>query len=358
MAKRKSRIKCFLISSNKRIDFLQPVINESISKIEIDVLIEFDTQFERNFIVHRQRERDFVGSIISNDLILVDLESINPSMFFEIGVARTLGKPLIFIAENSFYFEELPVFIKQNYFIVYKDKNDLVSLLNKFFIEYLDTPKRFSSRPLIESSVKETIDVDLQKLDNIEFQNLCFELLSRLGYKNLEWKIKDDFVDAVTTLRKKDPDGYEYDEFWLIVFGKESLRKSELFDILIHDPEYFLHRITDSLPVGISGRIQERGDVPLTLLFIIKDNDSLSKRNLNDVINNKYSLRHKRGPSGSVRMRIWDESFITQLVQNNSTLLRKYFSTEAFERSGVRLSYEQLYGQYAEMNNELKKNKF
>lgn len=359
MAKRKSRIKCLLMSSQKGADFLQPIIKKIITELDADIQLDLYTTSDGNLIINsRQREQDFAGTITSSDLILVDLRNTSFFSYFEIGVARAIGKPIVFISED-FFLEAFPAFIKQSYFVVYSEKekiekNKLHNKLKEFFVEYLENPKRFTPRSLIDSDTSSQIVVDLEKLEQRDFENLCFELMSRLGYKQLEWLVKDELVDAVTTLRKQDPDGFEYDEFWLVSFRREFM-KDKLLDMAIYEPEYFIERIyRDIYPdmMGRTGIMQGRSDVPITLLLILRGKENIPKRLIREL--SRRDLRmNKRGYPFTIRIRWWDEQNITSLVQKNLPLARKYFSSEALVRSGVRLSYEELNKQNADMVEEL-----
>jgi len=355
MAKKKSRIKCLLISSFEGADFLQPILKEIILQLDVEVQLDLYTHSDRNIIVHsRPIEKDFVGTISSSDLILVDLKNTSLFSFFEIGVARAIGKPIVFIAQDIF-FEDLPDFIRQSYFVFYTTKKKLHDKLKEFFAEYLENPKRFTPRRLIDSDTSAQIVVDLEKLEQRDFENLCFELLSRLGYKQLEWKIKNEFVDAVTTLRKKDPDGFEYEEFWLISFSREFMN-DKLLEIAMHDPEYFFERIyrnlSDQDMMIRPGIVQGRGDVPITLLFILRGKENYPKRFIREMARRNFRMDKKIYPY-TIRIRWWDDQVITSLVQNNLPLARKYFSSDALGRSSVRLSYEELYKQNVIINEEL-----
>ncbi|MGG9961231.1 ATP-binding protein [Ferruginibacter sp. SUN106] len=357
MAKRKLRIKCLLISPPKRMDFLQPVIKEVTAEIDADIQLELYSQIERNIVIHsRQREKDFAGMISSSDLILVDLRNISATSFFEIGIARAIGKPIIFIAEDVFI-EDLPDFLRQSYLIAYGNKDELSNRLKKFFVEYIENPKRFTPRSIVEPDVSSQIVVDLDKLEQREFENLCFELLSRLGYKQLEWRIKDEFIDAITTLRKRDPDGFEYEEFWLVSFNKEFV-SDKMFDIALHDPEYFVERVYRNLIesdlMNRSSVMLGRGDVPVTILFVLRGKENYPKRLIKDLSKRDFRMDKRRYPF-TIRIRWWDEQIITSLIQNNLQLARKYFSSEALTKSGIRLSYEELYKQNIGMYEELEK---
>jgi len=353
MARRK-RIKVLLVSIAKGLDVLQPIVSSVVKTYE-NISLDLFSESNRNTVFNNRREQNFMGILSSYDLILVDFTNISPSLYFDIGIARAIGKPIIFLADES-YLDEFPDFLRQSYLVTFQDRNDLKEKLKFFFVEYIENPKRFTPRSITSSDSSNSVVVDLDKLDLRNFENLCFELLSRLGYNQLEWRMKDDLVDAVTTLKKQDPDGFEYDEFWLISF-KDNFAKKDLFEMAVHDPEYLSERIYRSLAESdmlssVKQRYQ-RNDVPITLLFIIKGNENVSRKLLREISYQDSHYYGRRSVPLTVRIRWWDERIITSLVQNNQALARKYFSTDAISRSGVRLSYEELYKQYAEINEEL-----
>lgn len=356
MAKRK-RTKVLLVSEKKGLDVLQPIVHSVIQPFENISLDLFSESNRNTSFINRQREKNFTGLLSASDLILVDLTNIRPSLYFDIGIARAIGKSIIFLADEGFL-DEIPEFIRQSYLITFLDRDDLQNKLKVFFEEYIENPKRFTPINITNNDSSNPIVVDLEKLDLRDFENLCFELLSRLGYNQLEWRMKDDLVDAVTTLKKQDPDGFEYDEFWLISF-KDNYAKKDLFEMAIHDPEYMSERIYRSLAESdMLSRVKQRyqrSDVPITLLFILKGNENFNKKLLREFAYQDSHYSSRRNIPFTIRIRWWDERLITSLVQNNQALARKYFSTDAILRSGVRLSYEELYKQYAEINEQLQK---
>jgi len=352
MTKKKQTI-ALLISSQKGLDSLQPIVSNVITNLKSNIQLDFYSQSGRDALIRRgQREKNFAGLLVLADIVLVDLTHTSPATFFDIGIARAIGKPIIFIAEEVFL-DELPDFIRQNIVLIYHSKEQLEERLRAILIEFLKNPKIFTPRGIIKETSSQIV-VDLEKLDMRDFENLCFELLARLGYKNLEWRLKDELIDAVTTLKKQDPDGFEYDEFWLISFRKEYM-KDELLDMAIHDPEYFIERIfrnvMDSDMIGRTSIKYER-DVPITLLLILRGKENHSKKLIREISRRDFRMS-KRGFPFTMRIRWWDEQTITSLVQNNLPLARKYFSSDALTRSGVRLSYEELYNQYADTNEQL-----
>lgn len=354
MARRKP-IKTILVSSPKGLDLLQPIINSALDGFEGSFQLELDSQSGRSYFFNSaKREKSFAETLNSSEIIIVDLINTNQFSFFDIGIARAIGKSVVFLVDEVFL-EELPDFVRQSYMILYHSKEELKKNVQGFFSEYLQNPKRFTPRSIVDNKLSSQIVVDLETLDLRDFENLCFELLSRLGYKQLAWRIKDDFIDAITTLKKQDPDGFEYDEFWLVAFQNNYLKR-DLLDMAIHDPEYFLDRfyrnLLDSGILDNSINKFGRTDIPVTLLLIIRGDKNLSRKLFRDFFNRDYN---RKGLPVTIRVRWWDEQTISSMVQNNQALARKYFSTDALARSGVRLSYEDLYKQNAEINEQLQR---
>ncbi len=357
MARKKSSIKCLLISNPKTFDNLELIIREINSKNDFSIHLDIHTPQYRNVVALERPvvEKDFNNAINICDLVFVDFENVPIFTFYEIGIARAIGKPIIYLI-NNFEYPTLPSFITKSYSLSL-NKEGLENRLNSFFSEFIENPIRFSPSRILGSESKSQIIVDLDKLEQHDFENLCVELLSRLGYKQLEWQMKDEYIDAVTTLKKQDPDGFEYNELWLVSF-KKNFNQDKLLQSALHEPEYFLDHIYRSLfrsdLLDHNSISVEKRDSPITLLFIIREKENYSKNLIKEFSKKSHRL-NKRGTTISIRIRWWDEQTITSLVQNNIQLARKYFSSEALVRSNVRLSYEELYQQYADMNEELQK---
>jgi len=115
-----------------------------------------------------------------------------------------------------------------------------------------------------------------------------------------------------------------------------------LIDMASHDPEYFLHRL-----LQYSGRFEERFsreyEASLTLLLILfRKGDHVEKLEmLRERIEKRRSFKERYG--FNVRLRIWDQSYMTSLVHRFPNIVFKYFSDEGRIRSKTRKSYEDLY---------------
>ena len=70
--------------------FLHPVLTES----------GFEVKRADDLVSQQNILRDVIDGIVNRDLIVADLTSLNPNVFYEIGVAHALDKPVILITQN------------------------------------------------------------------------------------------------------------------------------------------------------------------------------------------------------------------------------------------------------------------
>lgn len=346
---RKKKIRILSISSYKSNHNIQRLVREIIEDGTLQIEITFQTSKD----LTGTKSQSF-GTLLKNvDLVLSDLSDVSASDFFEIGIARAIGKPIVFISKES-DFENLPLVIKQSYFLSYSSFAELKRELLTFLSEFSEKPERFTPRSLVGHQFDAPVDVDIEKIGPRDFENLCFELLAQLGYKKLEWQIKEDFIDAITSIKKSDPDGFEYEEFWLIAFSGRA-KSQKMLDMALHEPDFFLENIYHNLyNEETNRRLRYNTDSPITLLMILPEKNKYAHRFIKDLQEREFRYS-RRGRYNSLRIRFWDQQTITTLIRNNSSLARKYFSLDSVTRSGVRLSYEDLYNQNTIINEELTK---
>jgi hypothetical protein len=70
--------------------------------------------------------------IVQANLIIVDIDGRNPNVFYELGIAHALDKPIILISKSI---ENVPFDIKQRSIIIYNDSSDLEKKLKDAFIK-------------------------------------------------------------------------------------------------------------------------------------------------------------------------------------------------------------------------------
>jgi len=144
----------------------------------------------------------------------------------------------------------------------------------------------------------------------------------------------------VAELPRKDPDGFEYRELWILSIGLGKAPKM-FFEIALNDPEYLLHLFR-----RVSGHLEEmlRRSVatPVTFLFILP-HEPAGREILGRLLGHE-SVRDLVASSGyNVRFRVWDQTYLTSLVHQFPQIGYKYFSDEGRIRSKTRKSYEELY---------------
>ena len=83
-----------------------------------------DDEFVRGNIL-----RHTVELILKSELLIAVMDGRNPNVAYEIGIAHALGKTVILVADFS-KLGEIPVNLKSNRFILYKNYNDLHNQLN------------------------------------------------------------------------------------------------------------------------------------------------------------------------------------------------------------------------------------
>lgn len=86
--------------------------------------IRSDDEFVRGNIL-----RHTVEMILKSELLIAVMDGRNPNVAYEIGIAHALGKTVILVADFS-KLGDIPVNLKSNRFILYKNYNDLHTQLN------------------------------------------------------------------------------------------------------------------------------------------------------------------------------------------------------------------------------------
>lgn len=93
---------------------LAPVYEDHIQKVSEELELKSlraDDFFSTNSIIS-----DIWNAIASAKILIADCTSRNPNVFYEIGIAHTLGKPVVLIAQST---EDIPFDIKHIRTIVY-----------------------------------------------------------------------------------------------------------------------------------------------------------------------------------------------------------------------------------------------
>jgi len=291
------------------------------------------------------------AELVRADLVIAVVSHSSPNVSYEVGLAHATGKPVIFLVDEE---EGTPLFaarFTQNlgYNRSAGGLAKLQSKLRKVFEDFKRDPRRFRVFPRLPTRQALLPVVDLERVEPREFENLCFELLTQMGFRRVEWGKELREVDVVATLPKKDPDGFEYHELWLISMGLHA--PPEMFVEMMSDPDFFLHRV---LRPGFSERFRAsfKPDMPITLLLILF-RDQLPSEMLDQVMRRLERRSAERRSPYSLRVRVWDRQQLVGLIQQYPQIAYKYFSEEGRSQSKYRKTPEELNRENVELNERL-----
>ena len=341
MPKNRTKIRGHLIiSSEKKFRPVISALKEASKDVGVRLTLIEDISPEP------QKLLKLVSEITTSDLVIAEVsQSNNPNIFYEIGLAHAMGKPVLFLIEEGL--DKMPFEIVSGTYIPYTKTNkgltELKHRFRNFVVDFGRAPRKF--RPFLPFPTKfmqPPFIVDFEKLSPREFENLCFELLTQMGFRRIEWGKALREIDAVATLPKKDPDGYEYHELWLISMGRHAPVEMML-DMVIDDPEYFFQQILRYPEAMEEIPTKFRLDAPVTLLLILREEEGPPMEVLEHELKRaERRLKERRYPV-TLRVRLWDQHYLTNLIQQYPQIGYKYFSDEARAKSEYRKTPEELY---------------
>jgi signal transduction histidine kinase len=290
---------------------------------------------ERNKSLPLELQDTIASDLLQADIVVAVL-SPSPNVYYEIGLAHAMGKPVISLVDEDIKAPDTFERFDQPRLIYDRSTAGLRRLqlsLRKFFEDVVLNPRRF--RTISQLAARSALpEVDFEGLHPRELENLCFELLTQMGYRRVEWGKQLDEVDVVASLPKKDPDGYEYNELWLISMGLRA--KSEmLLEMAAAEPDYLLNRLKRQ---GLRDLLRTP-DTPITLLVIMFRDQPVLQEQLRRIERRQAESRTPH----SLRVRVWDHQHLVGLIQQHPQIALKYFSEEQRARSTSRKSYEELY---------------
>ena len=107
-------------------DYIKPILKTKFSKI-----IKADDIYAPNPIIE-----DIWIQINQARLIIADVTGKNPNVFYELGIAHTLGKDVIIITQNK---DDIPFDIQHIRYIYYNDNKDGWKNLEENLLKFIDT---------------------------------------------------------------------------------------------------------------------------------------------------------------------------------------------------------------------------
>lgn len=299
------------------------------------------------------------SEILRCDLLIADVSRANPNVFYEIGLGHALGKPtILIIKEGDGRESEIPFDLRSYPFIRYtptpKGLTAFQYVFRNLLEDFIQSPRKY--RPFLPFPVRAEqlpFVTDLEKLGPREFENLCFELIAQMGFQRVEWGKEFKEIDAVATLPKKDPDGYDYQELWLISMGRRTPVEI-LIERAMHDPEYLLHRLLRYSEGNeeLFSKYKSRY-TPITILLISRSESPRQEFFERELLGGmEQRLREQRYPF-TVRVRLWDSSYLTNLIQQYPQIAFKYFSEEARFKQTYRKTPDELYKENVKLTEEI-----
>jgi signal transduction histidine kinase len=291
-----------------------------------------------------------IGELARADCVLADLTGRDPNVFFEVGVAQAMGKGLFLLIQQQAT-REIPFDLREYHFLTYVPSRPGLAKLRRMIAEelqdYRKGPRR--SRFYPGARLVTPFFVDWERLDRAEAENLCRELLAQMGYQRVDWNKESREIDIIAELPKRDPDGFEYRELWLVSVGRNA-PFGMLIDMAGHDPEMLVHHLFRGGLFSERQMPHGREDIPITLLFI--DLEGSSSGDELESLRTRMEVRSKRGPYPlNFRIRYWDRNYLTSLVQQFPQIGYKYFSDEGRSQSKYRKTPDELYKENIELSN-------
>lgn len=126
------------------------VENTSVEENSVAVLMPFNSRFDKQYatfrevcdsvgmVCHRSDERHNPGNLLSqiiemilkSQIIVALIDGKNPNVFYEIGIAHSIGKPVIIVASKA-KMDDIPQDIIPERMLIYDNLSDLKIKLSK-----------------------------------------------------------------------------------------------------------------------------------------------------------------------------------------------------------------------------------
>lgn len=279
--------------------------------------------------------------VANADLVLVEASQADPTVFFYLGFAKALNKTLVTLHRHDG-----------------DDASDVLRLAD-FAIEYEDNTL---GREELTRTLKSTFDaiqraeqldheillggggggdlaerVDWETMNPVQYDNLCYELLVRKEFRDIEWL--DDTSEADLLARRVREGGKE--EIALISIGS-GLQDDLTIQLWGQD---FLHarpRI-EAMMSDIQARLGiER--VPIKLWFVWSPRDATFevRKELWQQLSSRVS-GHARGLPTIISGSVWNQDYIDQMVSDQPMMIRKYFTEDGGGEPDERKGIEDIY---------------
>jgi signal transduction histidine kinase len=295
-------------------------------------------------------------TIARADCLVADVTGGDPAVFFELGLAQAFDKAIFMVSRDQVTAPGdavmAPLRVDSGVINVLRYESspeglrELSKSITSALREFRRSPRR--PRPLLGSQTRDLFAVDWDRLNREDMENLCLELLTHMGFRRLEWEKETPEIDLIAELSKRDPDGFEYRELWLVSLGR-NFPPGALLDMFSHDPDYFVRRLLRNSE-RLAPLLKRDLDVPITFLLIALDRVPLQA----ELFAPDQRVLRREQPLSYPRVRVWDRNYLTELVQQFPQVGFKYFSDEGRAQSKNRKTPEELYQETVDLNRSLR----
>ncbi|NQT38639.1 MAG: HAMP domain-containing histidine kinase [Planctomycetes bacterium] len=293
-----------------------------------------------------------LAEIARADCVIAELSHGDAAVLYAVGIAHAMAKPMFALLRED-AMGAIPLDIRTTQIQVYAPtapgREALGTSLSAYLREFREFPQR--SQHVFGSHVSTPFFIDWDRLEPADAENLYRELLSQMGFRDIDWHKGSEEYDLIAELPRKDPDGFEYRDLWLVSIHPDQSIKA-LLDLASSKPDsFFFHRdFRDRQYVERVG--PDSAENPPTLLFIVNQDDRHAKE-LEWARKRFYGRRRKSPHRFPLRVRFWDREYLTTLVQQFPQIGYKYFSEEARSLSKHRKGYEELYQENVVLSDRL-----
>ena len=256
------------------------------------------------------------------DVVVVEASELEPTVFFYLGFAKALGKPLVvFRRHDGAPADE--VFRLADFRIVYEAStygyDDLYKELKSTFETILRAEEL--DREMVLSGDEMGGHVDWSKISPVQYENLCYELLLQRGFGDLRWFDGDEVSLLAVRFRK----GAGGQEVALISIGG-GLSDSMTVQLWMQDFEKAKPEV-ESLVRAVGGR---RGnEIPVKLWFVWSPQDSFFevKPEIWKELSTQVSVMAQGLPI-KIAGGVWHQEYIDEMVREHPMVVRRYFTED------------------------------
>jgi len=241
---KREQLGCFLaLPFSPEFEAIRRVVNAAVTRAGFRAI-----SFENQPPTGRSIRETLMGELAQADCVIADLTNRNPNVHFELGLAQAMGKAVFPIVRRD-SFDQIPFDLRDVLTINYEPTpiglRNLRSQISKVLSEFRRSPRK--SQFTSSGRVSTPFFIDWDKLDPTEVENLCRELLSQMGLRRLDWYKESKEIDLIAEYPRKDPDGFEYRELWLVSMGRNA--PIEMLLEMAGDGDYFLHHLLRQRPI-------------------------------------------------------------------------------------------------------------